>query len=215
MANFDSDSWEFTQRMIRIGHNRRVKKYFKDIASDTRARTGREAIKTALLVRDDDSAIEVMNKMLYFSNYLDRDLVNALPDGWQIKKGQNIPQLVIVFRDANPKSKSGNYVLNIPHHNGTKNIRISNYEKGDYWARWTLKDNSHLIVNARTEAESIRVIKRLEKYVDRKFQTDEKPWLVTGHVSKGSYKQFKAVPIRADWYPEGKVDNQPLWRVYL
>lgn len=120
-----------------------------------------------------------------------------------------------MFRDANPKSKSGNYVVNIPHHNGTKNINISSYDKGDYWARWTLKDNSQLIVNAKTENEAIRVIKKLEKYVDKRFQTPEKPWLVTGRVAKGTYKQFKAVPIRADWYPEGKEDHQPQWRQYL
>ena len=214
-AKFEANSWEFTQRIVRIGHNRRVKAYFRDTVSDTAAATGRQALKTSLLIRDDDSALETMTKMLYFSNYLDRDLVTTQPDGYQIKKGQDIPQLVIVFRDRDPKSISGDYPLYVPHYNGNKNPKIPSYNKGDHWARWTLKDNSKIIVNAKTETEALQVIKKLEKYVDKKFRTPELPWLVTGEVAKGTYKQFKAIPIRADYYPEGKQSGYAQWRKYL
>ena len=215
MAKFDAQSWEFTQRIIRIGHNRRVKKYFRDIKSDTRAATGRQAIKVALLIRDDDSAIETMNKMLYFSNYLDRDLIATQSDGYQIKKGQDIPQLVIIFRDVDPKAISGNYQLVIPHYDGDRTPRIPSYQKGNHWARWILKDNSQIIVNAKTEAEALKTIKKLEKLVDRKYRTDETPWLTTGLVSKKTYKEVKVRPHRADYYPEGKASGYPKWRSYL
>ena len=128
---FDANSWEFTQRMIRLGHNRRVKQYFRDISSDTATNTGREAVKTSLLIRDDDSGIETMNKMLYFSNYLDRDLVLTQADGYQVKKGQDIPQLVVIYRDANSNSVSGNYPIHIPHYNGRRNPKLPTYNKGD------------------------------------------------------------------------------------
>lgn len=219
MANkglqLDKYSWEFTQRMIRIGHNRRVKRYFRDIASDTRTDTGRTALKTSLLIRDNDSALESLNKMTYFSNYLAKDLSATYPDGWQVKKGHDISQLVIVYRNSDKKSISGDYPLTIPHYNGTRNPKIPSYHKGDHWARWILKDNSHIVVNAKTEAEALRVIRRLEKYVERKFQTNETPWLVTGETAKGTYKEFKAVPIRADYYPEGKKNSYPTWREYF
>lgn len=212
---FEASSWEFTQRMIRIGHNRRVKRYFRDIESDSSVTTGRGAIKTSLLIRDADSAIESLNKMLYFSNYLERDFIATTPDGWQVKKGQNIPQLAIVFRNADKDSISGDYPMHIPHYNGNKKPKIPSYYKGDHWARWILKDNSQIVVNAKTEAEALRVIRRLEKYVDRKFQTPETPWLVTGKTATGTYKKFKAVPIRADYYPQGKENSFPQWREYL
>ena len=212
---FDANSWEFTQRIIKIGHNRRVKQYFRDLKSDTNTNTGRQAINTALLIRDNDSALEVVNKQLYFSNYLDRELLASYPDGWQIKKGQNIPQLAIIYRDTSPQSNSGNYTTYIPHFNGNKNINIPSYNKGDYWARWILKDNSQIVINARTENEALKVIKRLEKYVEKKYQTPEKPWLTTGKTANGTYKKIKVTPIRADYYPEGKENNNPKWRKYL
>lgn len=212
---FDTNSWEFTQKMIRIGHNRRVRKYFRDVLSDTNTRTGREAIKTSLLIRDEDSGIETLNKMTYFSNYLYQESSVSYADGWQIRKGHDIPQLAVIYRDRTPDSISGDYILHIPHYNGNKKPKISSYDKGDYWARWILKDNSHIIVNARTENEAVKYIKKLEKYVDPKFRTPENPWLVTGATSKGTYKKFKAVPIRADYYPDGKKNSFPEWRYYF
>lgn len=212
---FDAYSWEFTQRMIRIGHNRQIKRYFRDIQSDTRKDTGRTALKTSLLIRDADSALESLNKMTYFSNYLAKDVTATYPEGWQVKKGQNIPQLVIVYRNPDKNSISGDYPLYIPHYNGTRKPNLPTYQKGDHWARWILKDNSQIIVNAKTEAEALRVIRQLEKYVERKYQTLETPWLTTGQTAKGTYKKFKAVPIRADYYPEGKKNGYPIWREYF
>lgn len=213
-AKFDANSWEFTQRTIRIGHNRRVKQYFKDVNSDTGVNTGRSAIKTSLLIRNADSAIETLNKMTYFANYLERDIVATYPEGWQVKKGQDIPQLVIIYRDINPKSKSGDYPLYIPHYKGTKKPVIPSYKKGDHWARWILKDNTRIIVNASTEAEALRVINKLEKHVDPKFRTSEKPWRTVGEAAKGTYKQIKVAPIRADYYSKGKHQSFAEWRTY-
>jgi hypothetical protein len=213
-AKFDANSWEFTQRIIRIGHNRRVKEYFRDIKSDTDTGTGRSTLKTALLIRDNDSAIESNNKMLYFSNYLEKDNINSFPEGWETKKGQNIPQLAIVFRDLDKNSNSGNYTLHIPHYNGDKTPKLPTYNKGDYWARWILKDNSQIVVNSNTAAEALRVIEILEKQVDKKFRSDKVPWLKVGEYTKGTIKRIKVAPMRADYYPKGKENSYPLWRFY-
>lgn len=214
MARFEANSWEFTQRMIRIGHNRKVKEYFKDTKSDTDTSSGRAAIKVALLIRDEDSAIECQVKMLYFSNYLAVDRVNSYPQGWEMKKGQNIPQLAIIFRDTNKNSISGDYTLHIPHYNGNKAPNLPTYSKGDYWARWILKDNSQMLVNGKTEAEALRVINILERQVETKFRTDKVPWLKVGHYSTGTIKQIKVAPRRADYYPNGKENSYPKWRYY-
>lgn len=214
MARFEANSWEFTQRMIRIGHNRRVKQYFKDTKSDTDTSSGRAAIKVALLIRDEDSAIECQVKMLYFSNYLNDDKIVSYPEGWEMRKGRDIPQLAIIFRDTNKKSISGNYTLHIPHYNGNKVPKLPTYSKGDYWARWILKDNSQIVVNGKTEAEALRVINILERQVETKFRTDKIPWLKVGHHTTGTFKQNKVAPIRADYYSKGKVNSYPTWRYY-
>lgn len=214
MAKFDANSWEFTQKVVRIGHNRRIQQYFKDIKSDKDTNTGRAALKTALLIRDEDSALEVQVKMTYFTGYLNGDYVISYPEGWEMKKGTQIPQLAIIFRDTNKNSISGNYTLHIPHYNGKKKPTLPIYEKGDHWARWILKDNSQILVNARTEAEVIRVIGILEKQVESKFRTEKIPWMKLGRYTRGTIKQIKVAPIRADYYPNGKENSFPKWRHY-
>lgn len=212
---FDAQSFEFLQRVIRIGHNRAVKRYFRDQESDTSTSTGRGVVKTALLIRDEDSAQETLLKMQYFKLYLETETSSILPDGWQIKRGQDIPQLAIIYRNSDRKSISGDYPLYIPHYNGSRKPKIPSYNKGNHWARWKLSDNSQIIINAKTAAEAKRIIKILEKLVDRRFRTPENPNLVQGQTAKGTYKEFKAVPIRADYFPEGKKSLIPKWREYF
>ena len=219
MANqdqkFEANSWEFTQKMIRIGHNRRVKRHFKDVQSDTATNTGRAAIKTSLLIRDADSGIECLNKMIYFSNYLSDRSAVSYADGWQVKKGQDISQLAIIYRATDKDNKSGNYTIHIPHYNGGRSFRPPSYTKGSIQARWILKDNSHIVVNAATEAEAKRVIRKLEKTVDKQFRTSESQWLKIGTVGKGTYKKVKVAPIYADYYSKGKENNYADWRVFM
>jgi hypothetical protein len=214
-VKLDPYSWEFTQKMIKVGHNRRVKNYFKDIQVDDSKATGRTALKTALLIRNEDSAIETLNKMTYFANYLENDVIASSPEGWLIKRGQDIPQLAIIFRDRDKKSISGNYTLYIPHYNGNRTPIIPTYQKGDHWARWIFKDNSQLLVNGNTESEAIRIIEKLEKFVEPKYQTDKISGLKVGKYTKGTIKNIKVMPIRADFYSKGKTSNIADWRHYF
>jgi hypothetical protein len=212
---FDTNSWEFTQRVIRIGHNRRVKQYFRDVVSDKGDRTGRAALKTALLIRDEDSAIETLNKLLYFSNYLNNDTVASYPEGWMIKRGQDIPQLAIIFRDTSKNSISGNYTIHIPHYNGDRKPTIPSYQKGDHWARWILKDNSQILVNGNTQTEALRIIGKLEKLVLPKYRTDKVSGLKVGEYTRGTIKKIKVAPVRADYYDKGKTNSAVDWRYYF
>lgn len=214
-VKLDPYSWEFTQKMIKVGHNRRVRNYFKDIQVDDAKTTGRIALKASLLIRDEDSAIETLNKMTYFANYLENDVIASYPEGWLIKRGQDIPQLAIIFRDQDKKSISGNYTLYIPHYNGDRTPKIGSYQKGNHWARWILKDNSQLLVNGNTQAEALRIIEKLEKLVSPKFKTDKISGLKIGEYSKGTIKNIKVAPIRADYYAQGKTNNFADWRYYF
>ncbi len=146
---------------------------------------------------------------------LEIDPITSFPEGWQIKKGENISQLAIIFRPEDKNNKSGNYLTHIPHYNGSSKPNIPSYRKGDFWARWRLADNSHIIVFASSKAESIRVIRNLERYVKPSFRTNETPWLVTGQASTGTYKTLKVKPVRADYYPKGKEELIPQWRYYF
>ena len=217
LNKFDASNWEFTQKIIKIGHNRSVRKHFKDIQTHNQTYNGRHYIKTALEIRDADSALETLNKMLYFNHYIRADnkatdAIASIPESWNLKAEGCRKQLAIIFRAVDQKNRSGNYTLHIPHYTGNRNPKITNYTKGNYWAQLTLSDNSHIQVNARTEAEALRVIRELQKYVQKKYLTD---CLRTGQYKNDPFKEIVVKPMRADYYPTGNKNLQPEWKYYF
>jgi hypothetical protein len=208
------------QKHILITHNRLVKKHFRDLnknasTASNNASNARLNLRNELLIKSSDSGIIINLKLTYFRDYiiqLEGTAIASLPERWSIKPLNNIPELVIVFRDVDKKSKSGNYSLHIPHYNGDKTPNISSYEKGNWHGSLILKDNSRLEVNAKNEAEARKTINELKKYVEAKYINDEL-YIVPRKGKK--LKEFTAKPIRADYYPTGYDDLSPKWRHYF
>jgi hypothetical protein len=123
-SSVDYSSWEFAQKVIRIGHNRDVKAWFRDITSDSSTNDGRSTIKTAMLIRDSDSGITALSKMMYFQMYIrEFDGVNAVASGSearQVKVEAKRAQLVVIFKPSNQSDGKGHYPLYIPHYGGDK-----------------------------------------------------------------------------------------------
>lgn len=205
-------SWEFTQKVIRIGHNRAVKKHFRDVTSDDSRSNGRQALKTSLLIRNEDSGLEVINKQIYFQRLVGGDIpIATMPEWWPKRVGSDIPQLTVVWR---PPGKKTSYQICIPHYNGDRNPKIPSYRKGSYRGTLTLSDNSKLVVNAASENEADRVIRVLRRYINPKFASGRNPHI--GKVKGSGFKEARVVPIVADFYPYGQAeDNRPSWRKYF
>ena len=90
LKKFDASNWKFTQKVIRIGHNRVLKQHFRDVKGTDQTHTGRHYVRTALEIRDTDSAIETLNKMLYFNAYVRADnelgdAIASIPESWNLK----------------------------------------------------------------------------------------------------------------------------------
>jgi hypothetical protein len=208
------------QKHIQITHNRIVKKHFKDLEKNTtinsdNASNARLNLRNELLVKSTDSAIIVNLKLTYFRDYisqLEGGAIATLPDRWSIKPINDIPELVIIFRDTSKKSRTGNYTLHIPHYNGNKNPIVTSYDKGNYHGSLILKDNSRLEVNAKSDFEAKKVLNQLKKYVEPKYLNDE--FHIVPRKGK-KLKEFTAKPIRADYYPTGYGDTVPKWRHYF
>ncbi len=206
------DDWKFTKRVIRITHNREVRKYFKDVPSDTARTNGRQAIKTALIIRDDDSAIEILNKQFFFRFGLTQSNITsqlAVPEAWTLKPGFSIPQLVVIYRPDNVK-RGGNYTLTIPHYTGDRSPNAPRYTRGNYRVVWVLKDNSSMIINAVSESEGRFVITQLKQYVNKRMWTDD--IRVTERSQQVIRRKYS--PIRADFFKNGRSDATPTWRYY-
>ena len=204
--------WRTSQRYLRIQHNKRVNRWFKLAQNSTGTRTD---LRNALLIYAKDSAQQITAKITYFNSikleYLQVDSY-TIPEGWELKAGQNIPQLAIVYRPTNKKNRSGNYVTHIPHYKGNKSPKFTDYTKGNYWGRLVLKDNSQIRVNASTEAQAKLIINQLKKYVDPKFRTDN---LKFGSYGRKIYKEIAVKPVRADYYEHGKEQSYPTWQKFF
>lgn len=214
----DAKSFKQTQRIQRILHNRDVKKWFRDIISDTAYKTGREQLKTAYLINKDDSGIEVLNKILGYQLYVKKlegiSAVASVPEVWNYKPGIDRPQLAIIFRPKRKTDGQGYYPIYIPHYDGDKTPRIKAYTKGNYWAKAICKDNSQLIINGKTEAIALARLKDLIKLVAVKYRPDTEQ-IKQGKYSGKIYKEIDMIPYRADFYKKGKTQNYPDWQYYF
>ncbi len=215
MANVNFNSWEFTQRIIRIGHNREVNRWFKDVP-DNNTNNGRAALKAGLKIYNSDSAQKVIAKMHYFQIYVRKlkgvEAVATVPEDYDIRVESKRPQLVIIYRATSKTNKSGNYSLVIPHYSGDRTPKIKPYTKGNHWAILVLKDNSKLVINGQSETESLNYLRDLKKFIDKKYLTNK---IKTGVYPNKPFKELTVKPIRADFYPKGKEEMFPLWRHYL
>ena len=205
--------WKVLFKVISNTHNRLVKRHFKPNTNEQISK-GRAFLTSTLAIAKNDSGIICLVKMVFFRLYLSRinsDAVAATAEFWDLIPGNDVPQLAIIFRNTDKKSKSGDYCLHIPHYNGSKNPTIPSYTRGNYWTRLILKDNSRIICYANSEREADRQVNALAKYVDPKYKT-RKP--TKGRLQDNTFAENKAIPVRADYYEKGK-NGGVTWRHYF
>ena len=196
------------QKLVRRYHNFQVK---KEIANKEIKNT-KKAIYKELLIETTDTAQLIILKILFLwisSGNLDKFIASTLPTGWAIKPGDFLPQLVIIYR-IKGKTRTGNYELVIPHYKGSRYPSLPDYKKGSHRVALILKDASQMIVNAATESEGRRVIAQCSKYIDSRFLTND-----IRHTENQRVKTDDMILTRADFYPNGQKNSQPLWRFYL
>lgn len=140
----------------------------------------------------------------------------AVPEWWPTRAGANRPQLVVLFAEDKGSGKVGKsrWALTIPHFKGDKNkLNIPAYRKGQWEGILTLSDNSKLIVNGATQAETDRVINALKGYIDGNFTKDS--FLKIGQRKGSKLKELRVKPITATYYAKGQQDEQPDWIYYF
>ena len=219
-------NWKTSQKYIRIGHNKAIKNYFKTVT----IRTTREALRNSLLIYKNDSASQMLVKMQYFQQYLSgikSDTVPVIADSWQVKIEGNRPQLIVVFKPKSNKypKPDSRWSLSIPHFDFNQaNIanqlkKIPDYEKGKHQGVYTLKDNSKIIIYAKSGNEAKRVIKKIvtsnlikSKYIiDRSKIEDD----IKVGEARGTYKELLVTPTYAKYFSTGQKDLNPDWVSFI
>ena len=205
-------NWKIAQRYIRIEHNQTVVKWFR--VSNSIARTN---LRNSLLIYNKDTASQMLVKMQFFAQYIQKtdDELLSLPLQFKTRVLPNIPQLAIIFRPTDKKIRTGNYTLHIPHYNGSKTPSISGHTKGNHWAKFTCKDGAGVMCYASSKATAIKIVTEMNRYVSRRYKSDQlKP--STGYMEHEPNKKVKVKPIRADYYKDGKKNNPvPDWKYYF
>lgn len=147
--------------------------------------------------------------------------IATVPEWWQMRRGSNVPQLVIVFAEIFSSGKLGGsrWSLAIPHYNRPKGARpaISAYNKGNWFGSLKLTDGSKLGVNAASATECKKVLNRLKIHIPVEFRTMKgkalKPRIVED--PSADFKECKVTPIRADYYSKGQANMKPDWTINL
>lgn len=197
-------------KLIRRYHNLQINRERKN--DDTKV--SRKNIYKELLIKDSDTAQLIILKILFFwiSNGNIERITNSVlapPIHWSIKPGSSIPQLVVIYR-IKGNNKTGNYSFHIPHYNGARKPIFPTYVKGKEMTTLILKDGSSMVINASSEAEGERVINQARRYISSKFLTTD-----IRHSKNNLVKRNEMVPVRADYFPNGQEDVEPLWRHYF
>jgi hypothetical protein len=179
-------------------------------------------LASELQIKPEDTFNETVLKCLIF--YLASGRVNAIapiPTFWAAKAERFRPQLAIAYRPTQRKKLSylryqGNGLLHIPHFDGKqRDIKIAPYVVGQYSCKYTLKDGSNIIVNAKTDEEALKHVQNLARYV----KASQKP--------KGGVEQncsftkrggepllldgVEMKPFKAAYYENGKKSQTPTW----
>jgi hypothetical protein len=124
-----------------------------------------------LQIKTQDTFNAIILRILIFYLLCSRlSVVSSTPMYWSVKKATFVDQLEIDFRPAE-RRKLGfrkydtNPKLHIPHYNGDRHPKIPKYTVGQQSAKYTLKDQSYIMVNASTEEEAVSVVEKLAHYV--------------------------------------------------
>jgi hypothetical protein len=188
--------------------------------------TASAALRNALIIRPDDGFLEAILKMNTF--YLAAGRVNAIapvPTLWAVKAERMRAQLAIVLRPVK-RVKLGhqryqpNSELHIPHYDpANKRPEIPTYTIGPYTAKYTLKDGSHILINAASDDEAMKVIKAMAQYV---LPAQQPPGSIEDNTThtrrKGKKLKLDGVPMkpfRAAFYAGGQNSDTPAWTVNL
>ena len=219
--------WRTSQRYIRIGHNKAIRNYFQTVSRNST----RESLRNSLLITSKDSADQMLIKMQYFNQYLSgvkSDTIPVIPEWWQARVGSDRPQLVVAFRPKNrsnePKNKASKWALTIPHFDASgsqvniqKKLKlIPDYEKGNYQGMLTLKDNSKLIIYAKSIIEAERFIKKIvtSNLIDKKYLDKTNYDIKVGKI-KGNFKEIRVTPTCAKYFSTGQQNLQPDWVSFI
>ena len=183
-------------------------------------------MRNSLLAYKEDSVTQLLVKMQYYQQYLagiKTETVPVIPEYFPMRIGSERPQLIVLFKPKTiiNSNKNSRWSLSIPHFNftiankETQLQKIPDYEKGKHQGVFTLKDNSKIIVYAKSNTEARRFIKSIvnndlvkQEQLHKSVITDDD---IKVGEAKGTYQEIEVTPTYAKYFLTGQKNLKPDW----
>jgi hypothetical protein len=214
------------QLCMRIHNPQVIHAYTNLLDSENDENTPRAFLRRHLIVGKNDNFSEIVLKFLIFYLGCGRLQVSSiLPTLWNTKADAYKPQLAISFRpEVRRRLKYGKYddnsELHIPHYDPKQGQPvIPAYTVGMQSAKYALKDQSYILVNAMTVDEAVKVVSQLAKYTAEKMRPEgsiEENITTTKRKGKriNLYGQ-KMIPFKAAYFVGGREGISPNFTIQL
>lgn len=228
-----SNETEYALSVYKKIINRFVKDYLDDIPEENEkediAITTKRAIKAAITPTSKDSAVLAVLRMKIFEEYRasveSSDAIILVPDNWQAKLHQFPPQLVVGLGEIMAMGTSrAKWTFAIPHYKYGKDheLKLPRLQKGNWWARFVLKDNSRVYINAESAKEGKDFILDVIPLINAKYLPDAPYNIDVGERGGTPIREVRTEPVYAAFYKSpikdpktGKFDPRikPDWTI--
>lgn len=219
----DFKDWRVSQKYIRIAHNKIAKDFFKQTEIKQKININ---LKNSVLIYKNDTATQCLIKMKFFEQYVTEyaALKPVIPEWWQVRKGANVPQLVVVFKPKYPtqekKNMASRWSLSLPHFidNPQKIKHLTGYNKGNVQGMVTFKDNSKLIIYGKHKTEVKQTIHKWVKasLFDPTYLDKSNYELKIGEINtNANFQILEVIPTYAKYFKTGQKDTQPDWAAFI
>jgi hypothetical protein len=227
---------EFALSVYRKMQTEFIREYLSDIPDEAEGEdisiTTKRSIKKAITPLTNDSAVLAVLRMRIFEEYRtaigDSNFFALVPDNFQAKMHQFPPQLVVGLGEViSGEVTKPKWTFAIPHYKyktPDPKPKIPPLDKGDWWARLVLTDNSRIYINAVSAAEGTAFINAIADLIDPDFLPIERPLRIdTGERGGEPIRKVSTKPVSAMYYKKplknakGKFDPrlQPDWIIDL
>ena len=213
--------------LIQVGmklHNPQVIQAYKEHL-DGEEQTIEPIYSKYLRLYPEDSVWEILIKFCLFYLVDGRLWVqSSTPMWWAQKSEQFKPQLTIQYRPVGKRKKfsygvyAGNPELHIPHYNGEPSPYLPSFTVGKFSAKYTLKDQTYLMINAATAEEAIEVLVKMASYTkpDKRPEGDIEQNITTNTRRKSPRLDgVKIEPFKAEYFVGGKDGIKGLVKIQL
>jgi hypothetical protein len=213
--------------LIQIGmklHNPQVIQAYREYL-DGEEQTIEPIYSKYLRLYPEDSVWEILIKFCLFYLVDGRLWVQSSTPMWWTQKAESFkPQLVIQYRPVGNRKKfsygvyAGNPELHIPHYNGEAQPHLPPYTIGKYSAKYTLIDQTYLMINAASQEEAIDVLVKMSAYtkVDKRPQGEIRDNISTNTRKKNPRMDgIKIEPFKAEYFTGGRYGIKGLVQIQL